>query len=235
MTLRKGLGLNKGKGYRNLLSNDPRVHSQSRQGIRQPQRLPQLGAKITARCVICGRQMRSSLLGDKEQGYFATRGVYCYKCGRKDINPKRLGAKEALLTTNIYKGTYGRKILHPELVIESLMLAKITDVHATKDRIKLKFNGQPINCAIKENPTVKNIANWGHSFIDNKVYLDKDAPSRYKPQLALHEAIEQHVSEKHGLKYREAHQIAEHFERKYAESQGIDWEASQNAIFATKL
>lgn len=178
--MRKGLGLHRGKGYRNLICTDPRIHSQSRRGIRQRQKLP-------------------------------------------------------LLTTSIYNGTYGRKLLHPELIIESLKRAKIEDVRYSNGRIKLKFNGQPISNTIKENPTVRNIANWGHSFTDNRVFIDKDAPSRYKPQLALHEAIEQHISEKHGLKYPEAHQIAEHFEQQYAESKGIDWDSSQKAIFKTKL
>ena len=38
---RRGLGRGRGKGYKNLQSRDPRVHSQSARGIKQPQKIPQ--------------------------------------------------------------------------------------------------------------------------------------------------------------------------------------------------
>jgi len=38
---RKGLGKGKGKGYKNLQGRDPKVHSDSAKGRKQPQRLPQ--------------------------------------------------------------------------------------------------------------------------------------------------------------------------------------------------
>jgi hypothetical protein len=40
MTTRKGLGLGTGSGYRNIIPPDPRVHSQSAKGVKQPQRIP---------------------------------------------------------------------------------------------------------------------------------------------------------------------------------------------------
>jgi len=36
---RKGLGKGRGKGYKNIMSRDPIVHSQSRKGIKQPQKI----------------------------------------------------------------------------------------------------------------------------------------------------------------------------------------------------
>jgi len=39
MAIRKGLGKGKGKGYKNIIPRDPRVHSLSRRGIKQPQRV----------------------------------------------------------------------------------------------------------------------------------------------------------------------------------------------------
>jgi len=38
--MRKGLGKNKGKGYRNIIGKDPHVHSQSAKGIKQPLKNP---------------------------------------------------------------------------------------------------------------------------------------------------------------------------------------------------
>jgi hypothetical protein len=40
MARRKGLGKGKGKGYKNIAPRDPKVHSQSARGIKQPQRVP---------------------------------------------------------------------------------------------------------------------------------------------------------------------------------------------------
>jgi len=37
--MRKGLGKGSGKGYKNILGYDPRVHSDSRRGIKQPQKI----------------------------------------------------------------------------------------------------------------------------------------------------------------------------------------------------
>lgn len=39
MAIRKGLGRGRGKGYRNIMGKDPRVHSDSARGRKQPQRL----------------------------------------------------------------------------------------------------------------------------------------------------------------------------------------------------
>lgn len=39
MAIRKGLGKGRGKGYRNIISRDPRVHSDSSRGRKQPQRI----------------------------------------------------------------------------------------------------------------------------------------------------------------------------------------------------
>jgi len=37
--MRKGIGKGTGRGYKNMLGNDPRVHSMSAKGLKQPQRL----------------------------------------------------------------------------------------------------------------------------------------------------------------------------------------------------
>jgi len=37
--MRRGLGLGRGKGYRNIRGNDPRIHGDSAKGIKQPQRV----------------------------------------------------------------------------------------------------------------------------------------------------------------------------------------------------
>ena len=39
MAIRKGLGKGRGMGYKNIIPRDPRVHSLSRRGIKQPQRV----------------------------------------------------------------------------------------------------------------------------------------------------------------------------------------------------
>ena len=39
MSIRKGYGKGKGKGYTNLMGNDSKIHSQSARGVKQPQRL----------------------------------------------------------------------------------------------------------------------------------------------------------------------------------------------------
>ncbi len=39
MVIRRGLGKGKGKGYKNLIPKDPKVHSMSAKGIKQPQKL----------------------------------------------------------------------------------------------------------------------------------------------------------------------------------------------------
>lgn len=41
---RRGMGKGRGKGYKNLIGKDPKVHSQSAKGIKQPQRIP-IGVK----------------------------------------------------------------------------------------------------------------------------------------------------------------------------------------------
>lgn len=38
--MRKGMMLGQGKGYRNVIGKDPKIHSQSAHGIKQPQRIP---------------------------------------------------------------------------------------------------------------------------------------------------------------------------------------------------
>jgi hypothetical protein len=134
-----------------------------------------------------------------------------------------------------YQGTYGRQIHNVKRIIGNLKKAKLSDVTFTGKHIKLFLNGKEISYSVKYNKTVKNIGNWGHSLSDNRIFLDKDIPQRYKPQLAVHEAIEQYVSEKHGLKYPEAHEIAEHFEKQYAKSHGISWVQSEKAILNTKI
>ena len=42
MATRRGLGKGKGKGYKNIIPKDPRVHSDSRHGRKQPQRIPNM-------------------------------------------------------------------------------------------------------------------------------------------------------------------------------------------------
>jgi hypothetical protein len=148
---------------------------------------------------------------------------------------RRQPQKFSYLTTYCYKGTYGRKLLNPELLIEALKLQKLKNLQVSQHSVKFELMGKSACYKSKYNRTVGNIANWGHSLKDNRVFIDKDVPEPYKKQLIVHEAVEQFVSEKFGLKYKEAHDIAEHFERKYAESQGIDWQKSQDAIFKTKL
>jgi hypothetical protein len=132
-----------------------------------------------------------------------------------------------------YVGTYGRVIRNPRRLVEELKNADIRNIKVKGGRVSMIFNGKPVSNPIKLNNKVGNIANWGHSLTDNKVFIDKDAP--YKKQLAVHEAVEQHVGEKYGLKYAESHEVAEHWERKFADSQGIDWQKSQQAIFKTKI
>lgn len=171
---RKGLGLSRGRGYKNLIATyDSRVHANSSRGIKLPQTTP-----------------------------------------------------------NLYKGTYNRKLKDVDKLIVELKKKKLSDVKYKDGKVSLLFDGHRITNKVKLNHTVENIANWGHSLKDQRVFIDKDAP--YKPQLAVHEAIEQYMSEKYGLKYHEAHNIAEHFERKYCDMKGIDWDKSQQAIFKTK-
>ncbi len=44
--IRKGLGKGTGKGYKNIIPNhDKRVHTQSRMGIKQPQRIPHVSMR----------------------------------------------------------------------------------------------------------------------------------------------------------------------------------------------
>jgi hypothetical protein len=172
--MRKGLGLNRGRGYFNILMADSRVHSLSAKGISQPQQLA-------------------------------------------------------------YSGTYSRKIINPEMGIEELKALPLGNVYYDRKRVAFMFGDKHINYKIKFNRKVGNIANWGHSLRDNRLFIDNDVPEKYKPQLAVHEAIEQYVSENYGFRYPEAHNIAEHFERKYADSHNIDWETSQKAIFNTKI
>ena len=38
--MRKGLGKGKGRGYKNIAGKDPKVHSQSAKGMKQPQKIP---------------------------------------------------------------------------------------------------------------------------------------------------------------------------------------------------
>lgn len=45
--LRKGMMLGKGRGYKNIIGRDPFVHSQSAQGIKQPQRMPYFAVNPT--------------------------------------------------------------------------------------------------------------------------------------------------------------------------------------------
>jgi hypothetical protein len=132
-----------------------------------------------------------------------------------------------------YKGTYKRIVINPNEIIKRLKNAKITDLKITRKFISFKFNGKFIKNEIKINPKVGTIANWGHSLHDNRVFIDKDA--KYKNQLAIHEAIEQYVSENFGLKYQQAHDIATLFERKYATMHNINWQKSQSEIFNTKI
>jgi hypothetical protein len=127
-----------------------------------------------------------------------------------------------LYSGQLYNGTYGRKIINVEAIVDDLKMGKLSNV---------RFNGDRINFCWKG----KWLGNWGHSLKDNRIFLDKDIPDRYKPQMAIHEAIEQYVSEKFGLKYREAHEVAEHWEKEYAKMQGINWKKSQDAIFNTKI
>ena len=171
--MRKGLGIGRGKGYRNILIHDSPIHAQSRMGISQPQKTP------------------------------------------------------------IYKGTYGRKLANPQELVNNLKAMQLGDVHYTGKKIIFNFDGKRISNKVKFNGRVGNIANWGHSLKDNRVFIDKDAP--YPAQLALHEAIEQYASENYGLRYPEAHDIATHFEKVYADRQGIDWDKSQKAIYNTKI
>jgi len=51
--MRKGMMLGKGKGYKNVIGSDPRVHGQSAQGMKQPQKMPQLmrGDLVTGRFI----------------------------------------------------------------------------------------------------------------------------------------------------------------------------------------
>jgi hypothetical protein len=171
--MRKGLGISQGRGYFNILMTDSRVHSQSAQGIPQPQRL--------------------------------------------------------------YSGTYKRSIVNPQVGIKQIKSLPLGKVYYDGKRVAFMFGGKHINYKIKCNPRVGNIANWGHSLKDNRVFIDRDVPKKYKPQLAVHEAVEQYVSENFGFRYPEAHDIAEHFERKYTDAHGIDWETSQKAIFKTEI
>lgn len=144
----------------------------------------------------------------------------------------RLGIKLPQKQSQLYKGTYNRKLKDVHNLIADLKKKTISDVIVKGGYVSLRFDGQKIKNKIKLNKSVGNIANWGHSLKDQRVFIDKDAP--YKKQLAVHEAIEQYISEKYGLKYQEAHDIAEHFERKYADMNNIKWDKSQTAILNTK-
>lgn len=135
----------------------------------------------------------------------------------------------------IYQGTYRRQIINPETGIRQIKALPLGKVHYNGKFVKFNLGDRTICYKLKFNHSVGNIANWGHSMTDNRLFIDKDVPDRYKPQLAVHEAVEQFVSESYGFKYREAHDIAEHFERKYADQHGIDWQTSQKAIFETPL
>jgi hypothetical protein len=134
-----------------------------------------------------------------------------------------------------YSGTYQRKIVNPKVGIDELKSLPLGKVYYDSKRVAFRLGDRNINYKLKFNGRVGNIANWGHSLKDNRLFIDRDVPERYKPQLAVHEGVEQYVSENFGFRYPEAHDIAEHFERKYADEHGIDWETSQKAIFNTKI
>jgi hypothetical protein len=132
-----------------------------------------------------------------------------------------------------YKGTYLRKIHNPDDLIATLKEKPLSNIYITKKHISFSIGSDRISNPIKYNTKVGNIANWGHSLPNKTIYIDKDAP--YWKQLAVHEAVEQYVSEKYGLKYKEAHDIATLFEQKYAKMHNINWEKSQSEIFNTKI
>lgn len=43
--MRKGMGRGRGKGYKNIMGRDPRIHSMSAKGQKQPQRIPHIPTK----------------------------------------------------------------------------------------------------------------------------------------------------------------------------------------------
>jgi hypothetical protein len=64
--MRKGLGKGKGKGYKNIVGKDPRVHSQSARGIKQPQKLKKGMFVVNKRTNVRGKVV-------KTEPYFAVK------------------------------------------------------------------------------------------------------------------------------------------------------------------
>jgi hypothetical protein len=154
----------------------------------------------------------------------------------KVLRNNRLGIKspQRLPLRSLYCGTYGRKIADVDKVISKLKKGSLTEYRFTGNHVSFKFDGQRISNDIVYKKHEGNLGNWGHRLDDNRVFIDKDIPKRYLPQMAVHESVEQFASEKFGLKYAEAHALANYWEKKYADKHGIDWETSQKAILTTK-
>ena len=83
MAIRRGLGKGKGKGYKNIIPKDPRVHSDSRHGRKQPQRIPNdLVMKYKARQI----QENANLKKEFEEGI-----VYSADLIKKEIDKRGFG------------------------------------------------------------------------------------------------------------------------------------------------
>lgn len=94
MAIRKGLGKGTGKGYRNIIGKDPRVHSDSARGRKQPQRIKPIygiGNKIYGyeKYKILPKNIIPKDVEYQGAGEFNNRGVSFYYSKSKNRNYMR--------------------------------------------------------------------------------------------------------------------------------------------------
>jgi hypothetical protein len=111
---------------------------------------------------------------------------------------------------------------------------RMTDVEATRGRIRGTYDGRRLSFPVKEVEHMSNIGNWRHSPRDKTIVIDRDVKPQERAGVLVHEAVEQYLQKEYGLPYRKAHYLATRAERYYVESRGGNWRSHEICVFKTK-
>lgn len=107
------------------------------------------------------------------------------------------------------------------------------NVRFGKRKVSLTIGRERISYPYKFRKHVPAIGNWVHGKNPN-IVIDRDVKRKNLRPLLVHEAVEQYLAEKRGLSYRNAHRVAERYERAYATAKGKAWKSYQNSVLRTK-
>lgn len=136
-----------------------------------------------------------------------------------------------------------KKPWHKEIIpqkkqdyIMSNYLNKVaSNVKINNNKIQLNYDGHNIVNKFKAVPYRKDIASWAHMKDKNTLYYSKQLQPKRVPGVLVHEAVEQYVSEKKGLSYNRAHEVALVAEEDYVKHNlHQHWGGYQNSVLNTK-